>query len=86
MKTYEEELRQFKEDLERLPTIVPPPKPRLEGKVLSFPDVLSDQELCRRQAVIDAAWERNLEAKRELEAEAARSFHRGPGDSDYRLR
>jgi hypothetical protein len=37
----------------------------------------------RRQAAIDAVWQRTLE-ERELEQEEDTSFHRGPGDPDYR--
>jgi hypothetical protein len=40
----------------------------------------------RRQHAIDCTWARTLEARREAEEEAAQSCHRGPGDSDYRLR
>jgi hypothetical protein len=36
-----------------------------------------------RQRAIDSVWEQTLEAKRELEAEAARTCHRGPGDPDW---
>jgi len=61
----------------------PKPKPKLEAEVLPFPPILSEQELYRRQAILDAAWERNTAAQRELEAEAARSCHSGPGDPDY---
>jgi hypothetical protein len=64
----------------------PKPKPKLEADVLPFPPILNEQELNRRQAIIDAAWERNIAAQRELEAEAARSCHRGPGDPDWRTR
>ena|SRR6516164_1699763 len=65
---------------------VPPPRPKLEGKVLEFPPKLSEHELLRRQMVIDQAWERVLEERRELERIAERSCHRGPGDSDWNLR
>jgi hypothetical protein len=75
-----------------MPKPKPPPKPKLEaelrsgaGEVLSFPPKLSEQELYRRQALIDQAWERTLDAKRELEAEAARSCHRGPKDPDWEI-
>jgi hypothetical protein len=44
---------------------------------------LSEAELLRRQAVIDAVWERTLREKAELEKEGARSCHRGAGDPDY---
>jgi hypothetical protein len=63
---------------ELLPEPVPPPKRTAE--VVNFPPLLSEQELMRRQAVIDQCWERNLVRWRELEAEAARTCHRGPGD------
>ena len=63
----------------------PPPKPKLEAEVLPFPPKLSEQELIRRQEVIDKAWKRTLAAKRELEAEAAESCHRGPNDPDWEV-
>jgi|RhiMetdeSRZDD1v2_1073273.scaffolds.fasta_scaffold202824_2 hypothetical protein len=70
----------------------PPPKPKpkvkaevVEAEVLPFPPILSEQELHRRQALIDQAWERTLAAKRDLEAEAARSCHRGPSDPDWEI-
>jgi hypothetical protein len=68
----------------------PPPKPKVEAEVveaevLPFPPKLSEQELIRRQALIDQAWERTLDAKRELDAEAARSCHRGPKDPDWEI-
>jgi hypothetical protein len=47
---------------------------------------LSEAELIRRQQLIDQAWERTLEARRELEAVYPRTCHRGPGDSDWGLR
>ena len=58
----------------------------VEAKVLEFPPKLSEQELMRRQMIIDQAWERVLEQRRELDEERARSCHRGPGDSDWNLR
>ena len=64
----------------------PQPKPKLEAEVLPFPPKLSDQELIRRQAILDAAWERHIAAQRELEAEAALTCHRGPGDPDWGTR
>jgi len=40
-----------------------------------------------RQQAIDAVWERTLQEKAEAEARAmARSFHKGPGDADWRVR
>ena len=53
------------------------------AEVVEFPPVLSQAELWRRQAALDAAWERTLEARRELEAEQARTGHRGVGERDY---
>jgi hypothetical protein len=64
---------------------IPPPEPKLEATVLEFPPKLSEQELIRRQLIIDQAWERMLEQRRELERQTARSCHRGPFDSDYNL-
>jgi hypothetical protein len=58
-----------------------PKKPPAE--VVEFPPVLSQADLWRRLAAIDAAWERTLEARRELEAERAATCHRDPGDPDY---
>jgi hypothetical protein len=77
-KTYAEMRDDF---LRRLAEYDRPKRPPAE--VVQFPDRLSDAELWRRQAALDAAWERTLEAKRELEAERAASCHRGPGDPDY---
>jgi hypothetical protein len=50
------------------------------------PRQLSDEELWRRQQIIDRVWEQNLEAKRELEEMYSRGCHRGRGDSDWGLR
>lgn len=58
---------------------------RSKAKVLEFPAKLSEQELLRRQEVIDQAWEQVLEERRRLEEIAKRSCHRGPGDSDWNL-
>jgi hypothetical protein len=71
---------------ERLAELMAQPLPRAKPKaamIFQFPPKLSEQELCRRQAVIDACWERTQAERRELEAEAARSCHLGPGDPDY---
>jgi hypothetical protein len=57
--------------------------PRKPAEVVEFPDRLSQAELWRRQAALDAAWQRTLEARRELERDAAMECHRGPGDPDY---
>jgi hypothetical protein len=53
---------------------------RPKAEVVDFPNRLSEQELWRRQQAIDAAWERTLEARREIERAAGRGFHRGPGE------
>jgi hypothetical protein len=50
------------------------------------PRRLSDEELWRRQQIIDRVWEANLEAKRELEEMYSQGCHRGRGDSDWGLR
>jgi hypothetical protein len=46
-------------------------------------DKLSEQERVRRQQIIDAVWEANLEKQRELARRASRTCHRGFGDPDY---
>jgi len=71
-----------KKQLEDRAKAIPPPKPKLEATVLEFPPKLSEQELVRRQQIIDQAWERVLEERRRVEEAAARSCHRGPSDSD----
>jgi hypothetical protein len=63
----------------------PPPKPKVEAEVLPFPPILSEQELHRRQRIIDQAWEANLAAKRQLEADWKNSCHRGPKDPDWEI-
>jgi hypothetical protein len=72
-----------KKQLEDRAMAVLPPKPKFEATVLEFPPKLSEQELIRRQQIIDQAWERVIEERRRLEV--ARSCHRGPFDSDYDL-
>jgi hypothetical protein len=64
---------------------IPPPKPKLGAIVLEFPPKLSEQQLIRRQQIIDQAWERVREERCRLEEVAARSCHRGPCDSDWNL-
>jgi hypothetical protein len=64
---------------------IPPPKPTLEATVLEFPPKLSEQQLIRRQQIIDQTWERVLEERRRVEEVAARGCHRGPSDSDWNL-
>ena len=54
----------------------PKPKPKLQAEVLPFPPILSDQELARRQLILDAYWERHIAAQRELDAEVAKRCHR----------
>ena len=61
----------------------PPPKPKAE--IVPFPPKLSEQELCRRQELLDQQWAANLAAQRELEAEARERCHRGPGDPDWEI-
>jgi len=61
------------------------PKPKPDATVLEFPPKLSEQELIRRQQIIDQAWERMVEQRRELERLSAQSCHRGPQDSDWNL-
>jgi len=68
---------------ELMPEPEPVVPPKRTAEVVPFPPLLSEQELMRRQAVIDQCWAQNLVRWRELEAEAARSCHRGPGDSDW---
>jgi len=63
----------------------PKPKPKLEAEVLPFPPILSEQELIRRQDLIDFHWRANLAAQRALDAEAAESCHRGPRDPDWEI-
>jgi hypothetical protein len=64
--------------LRELDEMIRPRRPRAE--VVAFPDRLSQQELCRRQLVIDATWRRTLDAKAELERQFGRGFHRGFGE------
>jgi hypothetical protein len=56
---------------------------RPAAQIVEFPPVLSAAELWRRQAALDAAWERTLEARRELERQWNGTCHKGPGDPDY---
>jgi hypothetical protein len=57
--------------------------PRKPAEVVEFPPVLGQAELWRRQQALDIAWQRTLDAKAELERDAAMECHRGPGDPDY---
>jgi len=63
------------------PRVKPTPK---MAEVVPFPPKLSEQGLARRQAAIDLTWERVLARRREIEAEAARCCHIGPGDPDWK--
>lgn len=77
-------LKGLREDL--LPSPAPQPKPKTEAEVLPFPPILSEQQLQRRQQVIDAVWERVQAERQKLEAEARQGCHVGPDEPDYRLR
>jgi hypothetical protein len=56
-----------------------------KAEVVEFPPKLSEQELIRRQLIIDQTWQRIVEERRELERLAERSCHRGPQDTDWNL-
>jgi hypothetical protein len=75
----------YEDCMPKKPEPAPKPKLKLEAEVLPFPPKLSEQELCRRQQILDQAWEATVAAKRELEAETARSCHRGPKDPDWEV-
>jgi hypothetical protein len=66
--------------------LLKPPKRKQEAEVVMFPPKLTEQELIRRQQVIDAVWERTCAERERLEAEARRTCHVGLGDPDCRLR
>jgi hypothetical protein len=57
-----------------------PDAPRRSAEIVPWPKPLSEMEQARRQAVIDATWERVQFEKKELERAAARRCHRGPGE------
>jgi hypothetical protein len=63
------------------PKLVPPPKPKIEVKIIDFPQQRIEPGVY--QAILDAAQERYLQRQAELEEEYSRSCHRGPGDPDY---
>ena len=65
--------------------LMPKPKPKPEAEIVPFPPKLSEQELCRRQKLLDQQWEANLAAQRDLEAEARERCHRGPTDPDWEI-
>jgi hypothetical protein len=46
--------------------------------------VKSQHDLAWRQAAIDAAWQRSMAYRQELERWGAGTCHRGPGDPDWR--
>jgi hypothetical protein len=56
------------------------------ANVVEFPPKLSEQELMRRQAILDQHWQAMLDEKALLREEALkRSFHKAPGDPDWNL-
>lgn len=59
---------------------------QVKGEILQFPPRLDEQELLRRQMIIDQTWALTVERRRELEQEMERSCHRGPLDSDANLK
>jgi hypothetical protein len=84
-------------DAERAEILARHPEPpsirkRPKAEVVTFPvgneppRQFTQEELIRRQQIIDAVWEKNLADKRELEEMYRGSCHRGPGDSDWGLR
>jgi len=81
----DEAIRQFRKEWEEI--VHPKPK-RPEAEIVLWPggkgQPLSEMELVRRQAIIDATWERVLAERRETEKEMKRCCHRGPGDPDWR--
>ena len=66
MSKAEEAIRRFIEDLEKIDV-----RPKPAARILPWPKPLGEMELCRRQAVIDATWERVIAARQALEAEVA---------------
>jgi hypothetical protein len=75
--------KEFVDEVQRdlLRDLLPPKPAQPKADVVPFPPLLSQQELMRRQAVIDQCWAQNLARWRELERDAG--FHRGPGDPDW---
>ena len=49
---------------------------RPTGKIVEWPKPLSQMELCRRQAVIDATWERVIEERRRFDEDALEAERR----------
>jgi hypothetical protein len=76
---YQQMRNEFLRELEQLCRLK-----RSTAQVLQFPPRLSEQELGRRQAIIDATWMKVQEQRQELELQRARTCHRGPGDPDWR--
>jgi hypothetical protein len=66
-------------------SLIKAPERKPQAQVIAFPPKLTEQDLIRRQQVIDAVWERTCAERERLEAEA-RSCHVGLDDPDYRLR
>jgi hypothetical protein len=59
----------------------------MEANMASEPPKLSQYELARRQALIDATWKAHLnEQEHRREVAEARSFHKSPQDPDFNLR
>jgi hypothetical protein len=95
--TYEEraaDMNRFIDELKALDEFMeakskPPEQPKPLAEVLEFhaDRVLTQQELIARQAALDAAWQRTLDAKAEQDREQAARHgtfsHRGPGDPDW---
>jgi hypothetical protein len=67
-------------------SLIKAPERKPGADVVMFPPKLTEQELTRRQAVIDAVWERACAERERLEAEARRTCHVGPDDPDCQLR
>jgi hypothetical protein len=65
----------------------PPDEEQREARIYQIKQERLDRQQrelsdIRRQQAIDSVWERTLAARAELEADAARCCHRGPGDPD----
>ena len=88
MKTKEQLREEFRREIRERGWLRPArpkaPVVKLPVRMNEPPAQLSDAELWRRQQLIDAAWERTLEARREMEEAYSRTCHRGPGDPDWR--
>ena len=62
------------------------PPPRSKAEIIPWPKTLSDIELVRRQAIIDATWERVVAERERMEADACRTCHVGRNDPDFWMR